>query len=81
MAVSTGLLAGYCWLAAANGLAVLGGGTRRLAVGLGILDRAGLGPRAAAAVVPGAPILGARLDGTGSAWEDRGRRHDAGPGR
>jgi hypothetical protein len=37
MAVSTGLLAGYCWLAAATGLAVLGGGTRRPAVALGIL--------------------------------------------
>jgi hypothetical protein len=40
MAASTGLLAGYCGLTLATGLAIAAGGTRRPAVALGLLGLA-----------------------------------------
>jgi hypothetical protein len=60
MAVSTGLLAGYCGLAAATGLAIAAGGTRHPAVAVGLLGVAVLivAMRTSWAAAPGLGALG-----------------------
>ena len=60
MAVSTGLLAGYCGLAAATGLAIAAGGTRHPTVAVGLLGLAVLitAMRTSWAAAPGLGGLG-----------------------